>query len=70
MVFGLRRALTEINMPSTNIKKSVIDIDEASKGSILSSLSAIGITESTVFPEFEKAASKIVAEYCERSNSG
>ena len=45
--------------PRQNIKKAVIDIGSDEKPKILKALSAIGVSESFVYPEFERAAEQI-----------
>ncbi|WP_175546816.1 FRG domain-containing protein [Natronohydrobacter thiooxidans] len=57
--FGLNDLLSDNNLIRHNIKKTVIDISEESKHNFLIALGSIGISESFVYPEFDRAAKQI-----------
>ncbi len=59
LAFGLSDSLSDTSVERQNIKKSVIDINSNEKEKILKALSAIGISESFVYPEFDRAAAQI-----------
>jgi hypothetical protein len=59
LAFGIGRYATEKSMIRQNIIKSVIEFSSDDKFKIINALSAIGITESFVYPEFERAAAQI-----------
>lgn len=59
LAFGLIRSFSDASVIRQNIKKTVIDIDSDKKSEILEALSAIGVSESFVYPEFERAAEQI-----------
>lgn len=61
ILFGLARGPTENNMKHIQVEK--MDIDESKKDQFISELSSVGITESSLFPEIEKAALAIKSRY-------
>lgn len=61
ILFGLARKPNTANM--AHIEHEEIDIDQSSKTKFLKELSAVGITESSMFPEIERAALAIKGRY-------
>lgn len=61
IVFGLATKPNKTNM--NHIDYEVVHIDQASKGTLLKELAQVGITESALFPEIEKAALAIKKRY-------
>lgn len=59
LAFGLNKSFSDASIVRQNIKKTVIDIGSDQKSEILRALSAIGVSESFVYPEFERAAEQI-----------
>lgn len=59
LAFGLTKSFSDASVIRQNIKKTVIDIGSDEKSKILRALSAIGISESFVYPEFERTAEQI-----------
>lgn len=63
LAYGLNEMLSDVFAARQNIKKIVVDISPDKKSAILAALSSIGIKESFVYPEFERAASEIRSAY-------
>ncbi len=61
IVFGLATKPNKINM--NHIDYETVHIDQASKTTLLKELGQVGITESALFPEIEKAALAIKRRY-------
>ena len=59
LAFGLSSSFSDASVIRQNIKKTMIDIGADEKSQILKALSAIGVSESFVYPEFERAAEQI-----------
>ena len=63
LAYGLNEMLIDVFVARQKIKKTVIDISPGNKPALLGALSSIGIKESFVYPEFERAASEIRSAY-------
>lgn len=61
ILFGLAERTTRVNM--SKIATETVHIDAKSKARIASELSTVGITESSMFPEIERAAIAIKGRY-------